>query len=586
MSQHKADRFWSHDMIRARLNRRGLVKGAAASGAGIALGSRLGGYRAMAQTPTASVVDPSTDEPPVELPLVEEKTTLRILQVQNPSVENYETNTFTQWLEEQTNVHIEWQTVPLDEAEAALTLRLASGDYPDILMDFNPTPSVIQLYGSQGIFIPLNDLIEQHGTMTRLHWETTPSARVASTAPDGNIYSLPSINDCYHCTMSAKLWINQEWLDTLGLEMPQTTEEYAEVLRAFKDGDPNGNGEADEIPLTGSGIVGGAWHGSPDHYFMNSFIYHPGNDLRLIQDNGKVIAIYAQEAWREGIKYLAGLHAEGLLSPEIFTNDRDQLRALGNGRDGVAIVGSVPAGWFGEFMTFTAGESGPWDAYTAVPPLEGPDGTRYSMHDTFQAPIVGTFIITDKCQNPELAMKWADFLGRVEPTTRSIHGVKDEDWRWAYEGEIGIDGEQAWWHSITDVANIPSQNIHWSQDGPSVRTAKYRLSQVVPDPDNITAGANLEVVLYNLTKERYAPYAPEQPMNLPPMYFTVEQANEVATILPQLETYVNETFAQAVTGQLDIESEWDNYLANLEAIGLSTFVDLHQQVLDETNANS
>lgn len=586
MSQHKADRFWSHDMIRARLNRRGLVKGAAAGGAGIALGSRLGGYRAMAQTPTASVVDPSTDEPPVELPLVEEKTTLRILQVQNPSVENYETNTFTQWLEEQTNVHIEWQTVPLDEAEAALTLRLASGDYPDILMDFNPTPSVIQLYGSQGIFIPLNDLIEQHGTMTRLHWETTPSARVASTAPDGNIYSLPSINDCYHCTMSAKLWINQEWLDTLGLEMPQTTEEYAEVLRAFKDGDPNGNGEADEIPLTGSGIVGGAWHGSPDHYFMNSFIYHPGNDLRLIQDNGKVIAIYAQEAWREGIKYLAGLHAEGLLSPEIFTNDRDQLRALGNGRDGVAIVGSVPAGWFGEFMTFTAGESGPWDAYTAVPPLEGPDGTRYSMHDTFQAPIVGTFIITDKCQNPELAMKWADFLGRVEPTTRSIHGVKDEDWRWAYEGEIGIDGEQAWWHSITDVANIPSQNIHWSQDGPSVRTAKYRLSQVVPDPDNITAGANLEVVLYNLTKERYAPYAPEQPMNLPPMYFTVEQANEVATILPQLETYVNETFAQAVTGQLDIESEWDNYLANLEAIGLSTFVDLHQQVLDETNANS
>jgi len=586
MAQHKTRRSWSHDMIRARLNRRGLVKGAAASGAGIALGSRLGGYRAMAQTPTASVVDPSTDEPPVELPLVEEKTTLRILQVQNPSVENYETNTFTQWLEEQTNVHIEWQTVPLDEAEAALTLRLASGDYPDILMDFNPTPSVIQLYGSQGIFIPLNDLIEQHGTMTRLHWETTPSARVASTAPDGNIYSLPSINDCYHCTMSAKLWINQEWLDTLGLEMPQTTEEYAEVLRAFKDGDPNGNGEADEIPLTGSGIVGGAWHGSPDHYFMNSFIYHPGNDLRLIQDNGKVIAIYAQEAWREGIKYLAGLHAEGLLSPEIFTNDRDQLRALGNGRDGVAIVGSVPAGWFGEFMTFTAGESGPWDAYTAVPPLEGPDGTRYSMHDTFQAPIVGTFIITDKCQNPELAMKWADFLGRVEPTTRSIHGVKDEDWRWAYEGEIGIDGEQAWWHSITDVANIPSQNIHWSQDGPSVRTAKYRLSQVVPDPDNITAGANLEVVLYNLTKERYAPYAPEQPMNLPPMYFTVEQANEVATILPQLETYVNETFAQAVTGQLDIESEWDNYLANLEAIGLSTFVDLHQQVLDETNANS
>lgn len=280
MSQHKSRRSWSHDMIRTRLNRRGLMKGAAAGGAGLALGARFGGSHAFAQTP----IDPTADEPPVELPLVEETTTLRILQVQNPSVENYETNLFTQWLEEQTNVHIEWQTASRDEREAVLSLRLSSGDYPDIIMDFDPSPSVIQLYGSQGMFIPLNDLIEEHGTMTKLHWEATPAARVASTAPDGNIYSLPSINDCYHCTMSAKLWINQEWLETLGLEMPQTTEDYAEVLRAFKNEDPNGNGEADEVPLSGSATQG--WHGSPDEFFMGSFIYHPGNKLRLIQDAG------------------------------------------------------------------------------------------------------------------------------------------------------------------------------------------------------------------------------------------------------------------------------------------------------------
>jgi len=580
MSQHTPRRGWTTDMIRARLNRRGLVKGAVAGGAGLAYGSRFGGRQAFAQTPVAPQVDPTQDEPQVELPLAEETQTLRILIPQNPTVEDYETNTFTKWLEEQTNVHIEWATAPFEEREAVLTLRLASGDYPDIIMDFNPTPSVIQLYGSQGVFIPLNDLIEQHAPVTKAHWEAYPAAITAATAPDGNIYSLPQINDCYHCTMSAKLWINQEWLETLGLEMPQTTEQYAEVLRAFKNEDPNGNGEADEIPLSGSTL---AWHGFPDDYFMQSFIYHPGNKLRLIQDAGQVIPIYAQEAWREGAKYLAGLFEEGLLSAEIFTNDRDQIRALGNGNEGTAILGSVPAGWFGEFTTYTAGEGGVWQAYTAVPPLEGPDGTRNSMHDTFQAPIVGNFFITDKCENPELAMRWADYFGKVEPTTRSIHGVKDTDWRWAYEGETGIDGEQAIWHSITDVANIPSQNIHWSQDGPSYRSSDYRLSQVV-NPE--TADIDIEVILYNLTKERYEPYAPAEPMNLPPMYFNEEQANQVATILPQLETFVDETLAQAVTGQIDIESEWESYLSNLEAIGLSTFVDLYQQVLDETNANS
>lgn len=580
MTRQSPRRGWTHDMIRQRLSRRGLVTGAAAGSAGLAYGTRFGGRSAFAQTPAPLQVSPTADEPEVQLPLTDETQTLRIVQVQNPAVENYETNTFTQWLEEQTNVHIEWQTAPVDEAEAVLTLRLSSGDYPDVIMDFNPTPSVIQLYGSQGIFLPLNDLIEQHAPVTRAHWEEYPAARTASTAPDGNIYSLPQINDCYHCNMSAKLWINQKWLETLGLELPQTTEQYAEVLRAFKNEDPNGNGDADEVPLSGSSL---AWHGNPDEFFMNAFIYHPGNRLRLINDGGQVVPIYAQEAWREGTRYLAGLFAEGLLSAEIFTNDRDQIRALGNGVDGTAILGSVPAGWYGEFTTYTAGEGGVWQAYTANPPLEGPEGVRYSMHDTYQAPIVGTFIITDQCQNPELAMQWADYLARIEPTTRSIHGVKDTDWRWAYEGEIGIDGDQGLWFTITNIANVPTQNVHWSQDGPSYRSNDYRLSQVIdPEIRNVAT----EAILYEQTMEKYKPYAPAEPMNLPPLYFDEAQANQVATILPQLETYVDETFAQAVTGQIDIDAEWESYLANLEGIGLSTFVDLHQQVLDEVNAGS
>ncbi len=109
---------------------------------------------------------------------------------------------------------------------------------------------------------------------------------------------------------------------------------------------------------------------------------------------------------------------------------------------------------------------------------------------------------------------------------------------------------------------------------------------VVPDPEDLTPGTNLEVVLYNLTRDKYAPFEPAEPMNLPRMYFTEEQANEVATILPQLENFVDETFARAVTGSYDIEADWDSYVSNLESIGLSRFVDIHQQVLDETAASS
>jgi putative aldouronate transport system substrate-binding protein len=91
------------------------------------------------------------------------------------------------------------------ERDASLSLRLASGDYPDVIMGFNTSPTVTQIYGQQGAFLPLNDLVEQHGVFTKRAWSEYPSAQIAATASDGNIYALPQVNDCFHCSMSQKL---------------------------------------------------------------------------------------------------------------------------------------------------------------------------------------------------------------------------------------------------------------------------------------------------------------------------------------------------------------------------------------------
>ncbi|MEJ7902142.1 MAG: hypothetical protein WKF63_09855, partial [Thermomicrobiales bacterium] len=171
----------------------------------------------------------------------------------------------------------------------------------------------------------------------------------------------------------------------------------------------------------------------------------------------------------------------------------------------------------------------------------------------------------------------ADALGHIEATTRSIHGVKGRDWDWANEGDIGINGEQAIWKSISDIANVPSQNAHWSQAGPSFRSNDYRLGQYVPEE---IAEFDIEVILYNQTNENYLPYAQPDDMTLPPLYFGEDAAQFVAEVTPTIEAYVDETFARAISGQIDIEAEWENYLASLEAMGLSQFVAAHQEVYD------
>lgn len=96
-------------------------------------------------------------------PIVEEKVTLKVMVPSEALVENFETNEFTKWYEEKTNVHVEWIVVPQQSASEKLNLMLASGDYPDVIMRFGVTPAQQMIYGNQGVFLPLNDLIEQYG---------------------------------------------------------------------------------------------------------------------------------------------------------------------------------------------------------------------------------------------------------------------------------------------------------------------------------------------------------------------------------------------------------------------------------------
>src|SRR5690606_1913753 len=95
-------------------------------------------------------------------------------------------------------------------------------------------------YGvGQQIFRPLDGLIEQHMTAFKDVLQKHPAVKGRITATDGQIYSLPSWNDCFHCCFAQKMWINQEWLDNMGLQMPTTTDEFYQVLKAFKEKDPN-----------------------------------------------------------------------------------------------------------------------------------------------------------------------------------------------------------------------------------------------------------------------------------------------------------------------------------------------------------
>lgn len=532
----------------------------------IALGGCSGADSGGADGGTGTTGEPAASKltAPGQLPITTEKETLKILIKGNPSIEDYNTNEFTQWLEEKTNIDLQFEIVPEKSALEKLNLVLSSGDYPDVIMGFTVTPTQMMIYGNQGIFQPLNDLIEKYGVETKKVFQEMPVAKELITAPDGNIYAMPQINECYHCTMHQRMWIYKPWLDKLGLKMPTTTDEFYEVLKAFRDRDPNGNGQKDEIPLSGSPQNA---HTSIDSFLMNAFIYNHGAN-KLYLSSGKVDVPYNKPEWKEGLKYLHKLYAEGLIAPQTFTQDQNQLRQMGE--NPLPILGASSGHNMGS-VSQLAGQSGRWLEYVAVPPLKGPGGVQLAALHPF-AVNNGEYIITKNAKNPDLAFRLADYMYNTEVTLRWYAGREGVEWKWAEKGEIGINGKQAVWKQVTPWGGV--QNVNYGQRGTGYRPNDFRLGEVM-NPEQ-----PLEPLLYNETKQKMEPYKQKMEAIFPPVFFTAEQAAEIADLEKTILDHMKEMVARFITGDADIDKDWDGYVKNLENMNLKRYLQLNQEAYD------
>lgn len=375
------------------------------------------------------------DKPAAGFPL-EEKVTLSVFAEQLSSVVDLEQNKVLQDLEAYTNVDLDLTLVPSDGLSEKLNLMLSSGEYPEIIIGSGLLSNQdLEKYGvEEQIFIPLNDLIEEYGTNIKERWAEHPNWEEEMKSSDGNIYGIPTSETGGegHGDCSYKLWINTEWLEAVGKEMPTTTEEFRDVLMAFKTQDPNGNGVADEIPLTGAT---GTWAGVPYLNLLNAFGYFDTN-YYYVKD-GTVQSILDQDYVKEGLKYIHDLYVDGLIDPAALTQDESQMAAVGNNEE-IAIAGAVTCGHVGMFVDINNAER--YNQYEIMMPLKGSTGYQgipYNMAHSVQG---ASFAITDICKNPEIAIQIADLFCGEEWTIRSQLGTQGETWDVSDGDAVGMDG--------------------------------------------------------------------------------------------------------------------------------------------------
>ena len=331
----------------------------------------------------------------------------------------------------------------------------------------------------------------------------------------------------------------------------------------------------------------GTWSADVYDYPMNPFIYNDGTSYRYMNAN-KIVDFNANKPeWREGLRYMRGLYAQGLVDPQAFTQNLDAARAVTNTEP--YMVGSYTAGHNRMFPR----NDDLWPQYRAVPPLMGPTGLRQTAYWPSGVDR-GKFAITDRASDIQArkAMEMANYAYTEEGTIREIWGIPVNsegvvNWRYAEEGEYGLNGKPGIvWGAPHAWGDTPRQDawmmelIFWHFD---------LFNGWVADQD-ITKVEGYERFLV-LESDKYIPHVPAPDMRVPigrgtsgGLYFPEEVAQRIAQIQAEVQTYVRQNMAAFITGQKDLDTEWDAYVAGLDALGIQEYVDTFQEAMDAAAA--
>ncbi len=523
------------------------------------------------QEPSASTEDGIYTEVGT-YPIVKEKITLTIFQRQIPQIIDYETNDFTKYLEEKTNIDFKFETAPTDAITEKINLIMTSDDLPDMFMYDTPDPSRFGV--DEGMLIDLLPYIESVMPNYQKAIEEYPEIKGATTSTDGKIYALAGINDCFHCEYSQKMWVNTMWLDKMGVDMPETTEDFYEVCKKYKEFNPDG------IPIIGSID---SWNTDPTCFITNAFILDPGTvsasmPVKVIEADGTLDTIVNKDEYREALKYLNKLYSEDLIYEGTFTQKNEQLRQI-------ALEEEMPILFFagGANVNVLNAAIAPeiYENYVAVPPLTGPEGVKQSTHFKYFPIQTRRFAITKDCKYPEAAARVADFFFTTEGQLQSYYGVKGTDWDDADEGKLGIDGKPAV-YKVHSLYSDEPQNVDWQDAGVPYLTSEFRLGEQVPDDieDKLMTQAGLEVFLFRETSEKYAPYASKDANVSPNLLFLPEESQQLQTLAVELQKYMEESRIAFITGKMDLDEDWDEYVENLKNMGLDKYLEIQQKAYD------
>ncbi|WP_435164159.1 extracellular solute-binding protein [Paenibacillus glycanilyticus] len=464
-----------------------------------------------------------------------------------------------QQVEDKAGVEIDWQEITADWDQKKGTL-LASGDVPDLFIG----PNVItdaDMAQFQGLFQDLSGMLDQLPNVQAM-FDAKPETKKIAEQQDGKIYGLPKYQRYWPST-ATRQYINQQWLDNLGLQMPTTWDELYDVLVAFKEKDANGNGDPnDEIPMDWPGGIGGYFNpaymlggegitltdGSPQGYFV---------------EDGAVKNYLVDDRYKQLVVFLNKLYKAGLINPEVFTHDYTKYQSVARGEGDTAKVGFT-MGWvasdrFGEQLA---------PQYTSMSPLKATSDSNVSWSYDYNSLNYGVnqLVVSAKSKNKDAVMRFINELYAPDMGMQVLFGSLGPN--------IKDNGDGS--YSVLPPADSKMDPGTWKWTSTMADNGAF----YIPDSLQLTLGKDMQEVL-----EQSKPIDAIQidvDNDVFPTFLKYSSADNSTMGLnnTNVMNLANTNFAKWVT-KGGVEEEWDSYVKESEKAGLKQNLEIMQKYYDE-----
>ena len=520
-------------------------------------------------------VDPAT----LAFPLAETATISGLTNFPAGSESEPNNRTIFKRLEEKTNVHVEWKAIQSDQWGDKIQLEMSNiKTLPEFIFNAGFSDTDLLKYAKQGVIINVEDYIDKYMPNLQKVFEQAPEYRAMCTDADGHIWALPWIEQLgYEKTAIQSIgnmpFINKQWLDFLGLEVPTTVDDFEKTLIAFRDNaaelKKEFNIDGDIIPM--SCIIN---DGDQDPaVLINGFGEGVGDMDKgrhiAVTDDKKVICSATQEGFKKGLEWLHKLNEEGLIDPEAFTQEWSTYVAKGkSGRYGVCFSWDVANIAQVSMDDLIAGEG-----WVPLPALTADTRNITPQNGSFTSGFDrGRCVVTANAKNPALICAWLDQMYDPFQSPQNNWGTygEDDDFDIFVLGK-NANGEDMLQHApLGDASPVEVREAECVGGPLAILDSYYDVYVTCPDD----AQYRLNWIKDIYTPDMHTKYV------FPNVFMTTEDTKEISNLQADIHKCIAAAKSDWIMNGFT-DADWDQLQTDLQAYGLEKYLSIFQKYVDE-----